>query len=519
MQDNPTRWAGLFLFVSILFGATVRFAPTLMTGSPINDGGMFLVLIENLKSNHFLIPAFTSYNNLNLPFAYPPFSFYVGGLLSSLGIPTLDVIRWLPPLVSTLSIPAFYWMASLMLDSRTRAALATLAYALMPRSFSWYIMGGGLSRSFGVLFLLLSCASAWVLFNQRAPKYVFLTALFGAGAILSHPETGLHAAAACALIWLFKGRNAGGLRDAFLVSLGVFALTSPWWGTVVIQHGLSPFQSALNTGGHGALFWLPWITFDFAEERFVTLFTVLGLIGFAVRAMRRDWFLPAWVFVPFLVEPRSAVAIAALPLAILAGVGLSDFVIPGLASLVSKSGTETGDWTVFVSRSRLPRIVMGYVAFSGLVGAFFYDLSLANYVVPSDSRDAMAWVRGNTPSDSRFIVLTGSADPFSDPVAEWFPAFAARTSQNTIQGREWLLGGNFMPFLNGLQSLQTCLNDSPYCATHWAAANEVDFDYIYILKHENNPPQPSGLLLYLLRRDPNYALVFENGGAVIFERK
>ncbi len=268
MRKNPIDWAQFFLGVSVLFGAWVRFVPTIVTGSPINDGGMFYVMISDLRVNHFLLPAFTSYNHLNIPFAYPPLSFYIAGLISSLGISTFNILRWLPPLISTLSIFAFYWMASLMLASRSKASLATMVYALVPRLFSWYVMGGGLSRSFGLLFLLLACASIWALFTQRAPKYILLTALFGAGAILSHPETGLHTAAACALIWLFKGRSSRGLRDASFVALGVLLFTSPWWGTVLFQHGFASFQSALSTGGHSLLFWLPWVTFDFAEERF-----------------------------------------------------------------------------------------------------------------------------------------------------------------------------------------------------------------------------------------------------------
>ena len=114
------------------------------------------MMIADLRANHFLLPAFTSYNHLSIPFAYPPLSFYVAGLISSIGISTLDIFRWLPPLISTLSIFAFYWMASLMLASRPKASLAAMAYALMPRLFSWYVMGGGLSRSFGLVFLILA---------------------------------------------------------------------------------------------------------------------------------------------------------------------------------------------------------------------------------------------------------------------------------------------------------------------------------------------------------------------------
>jgi len=518
MRQKQVGWADFLFALSVLLGAWVRFLPAIETGSPINDGGMFYVMISDLRTNHFLLPAFTSYNHLNIPYAYPPLSFYVAGLISTLGISTLDVLRWLPPSIAALSILAFYWMASLMLSSRSKASLATMVFALMPRLFSWYIMGGGLSRSFGLLFLLLTCASAWALFARRSVKYILWTALFGAGAVLSHPETGLHTAAACALIWLFEGRSWRSLRDATIVGLAVVLFTSPWWGTVLYLHGVEPFQSALGTGGHTALFWLPWITFDFAEERFATLLTVLGLIGLGVQCARRDWFLPLWVLTPFVVEPRSATAIAAVPLAILAGVGLSDLIIPGFVAMELKSRFESREWMDYLSQGRVARFLLGYILLFALIGAVVYDFSLTNYVVSRDDRSAMEWVANHTPADSRFVVLTGRSDPLEDPLAEWFPAYSSHTSENTIQGREWLLGKGFLTFLGGLSQLQSCLNDRPSCVETWADTNHLMYEYLYIEKSSKTNPS-SGLLLFLLRQNSNYTLAYENNGVVIFARK
>ncbi len=519
MRNVSARWADLFLMLAVLFGAIARFAPTLLAGEAINDGGMFYAMIDEIRANGFRLPAYTAYNNLQIPFAYPPLALYTGASFSAVGIPTGEVVRWLPPLVSSLSILAFYWLASQMLGSRTKASLAAVAYALMPRTYSWYVMGGGLSRSLGVLFLLLTCGSAWLLFARPDWRRIVLTAIFGAGAVLSHPETGIHTLAACVLIWLFRGRNRIGLRDALLVAPGVLLLTSPWWGTVLAQHGLEPIRSALNTGAHNAYFWTAWLTLDFAEERFVSVLTVLGLLGLVVQSTKRDWFLPAWLLLPFAVEPRSATAIAALPLAMLAGIGLADFVIPKITSLAASSGLEGRDWTEAMSASKAARIVLGYTVFLAFLGAFAYDLSLATYVVPASSREAMQWIRQNTSSGGKFVVLTGRTDPFSDPTAEWFPVLAQRTSENTIQGREWTLGPGFMPFLKDLGPLQACLNAAPDCVDSWAAAHAVQFDYLYIEKPAEDAAAPSKLLAFQLRQDPRYAAVFENSGVVVFERK
>ena len=520
MRNSPARWADLFLMIAVLFGAIVRFAPTAIANSPINDGGMFYTMIGELKASGFALPAYTDYNQLQIPFAYPPLSLYVGALISALGIPTLEVLRWLPALVSSLSIVAFWWVASLMLESRTKASLAAAIYALIPRTFSWYIMGGGLSRSFGILFLLLTCASAWLLFTKPSWQRVLFTSLLGAGAVLSHPETALHTAAACGLIWLFWGRTARGVRDALLVALGVVVISSPWWVTVLVKHGFSPFQSAMQTGAHNALFWLPWLTFNFAQEPFVTLLTVIGMLGLAIQIMRRKWFLPIWVFMPFIVEPRSAPAVAILPLAMLAGYGLAECVVPFFAALNTTPATEVQDWTEHLNGSRAARTALGLVLLYSFFGAFAYDLSLAKAVIPPESRAAMEWVRQNAPADARFVVLSGAGDPFADSTAEWFPVVAGRASVNTLQGREWLLGSSFIPFLNSLTVLENCVNQPPNCVEGWSKSSGQAFEFIYIEDVRDDPDTSSSkVLVYELRQDKGYELVFENQGVVIFERK
>ena len=157
--------------------------------------------------------------------------------------------------------------------------------------------------------------------------------------------------------------------------------------------------------------------------------------------------------------------------------------------------------------------------FYAFIGAFIYDFTLTNYIVPTQSLAAMNWVRSNTPGKARFVVLTGRPDPFSDPSVEWFPAITLRTSINTIQGREWLLGRDFMPFLGSLDTLQACLNRNVSCITQWVQTRQFGFDYLYIEKHGSTSAPPLNSLLYLLSKDNRFASVFDNGGVVIFERK
>ncbi|MFM8875993.1 MAG: hypothetical protein ACKOGC_07965, partial [Anaerolineae bacterium] len=59
----------LILIIAILLGGWFRFMPAWLAGFPVNDGGMFYTMMEELQANHFVPPLYTSYNHLNIPFA------------------------------------------------------------------------------------------------------------------------------------------------------------------------------------------------------------------------------------------------------------------------------------------------------------------------------------------------------------------------------------------------------------------------------------------------------------------
>ena len=114
------------------------------------------------------------------------------------------------------------------------------------------------------------------------------------------------------------------VRYAFINSLfgaGLVLLASaPWWAAVIHYHGLGPLLNGAQTGKNLlAVFHL--LFFIFTEEPYATVIAVLGLIGIAQRLLRRDYLLPLWLAIPFLVEGRSAAGPAAIPLAMLAAIG------------------------------------------------------------------------------------------------------------------------------------------------------------------------------------------------------
>ena len=135
--------ASLLLLVAFMFGAWLRLMPAATAGFPLNDGGMFYSMIRDLRQNGYAIPFSTTYNNLNIPFAYPPLAFYFAGWLADLfHLQDQVILLWLPAAVNILTLPAFALLANSLLKSPIKAALATLFYTLTPLSMDWFLMGG-----------------------------------------------------------------------------------------------------------------------------------------------------------------------------------------------------------------------------------------------------------------------------------------------------------------------------------------------------------------------------------------
>src|SRR5688572_19666869 len=96
------EWVFTILGLAILFGVFVRMLPAFLSDFPINDGGMFAVMMRDLRENNFIPPTFTTYNLSNIPFAYPPLGFYIGGILQTFWLSELQILIWLPAIFTLL---------------------------------------------------------------------------------------------------------------------------------------------------------------------------------------------------------------------------------------------------------------------------------------------------------------------------------------------------------------------------------------------------------------------------------
>lgn len=502
MKNNHEKLHILILIFGLLLGAYARLLPTIMIGFPVTDGGLFYVMVQAIQNHGYALPAFVEYNGISIPFAYPPLGFYLTALISQiLRIPLIEVFRWLPAILSIAFTIAFYPLAASILKSPFKGSLAAIFFALLPRSIGWYIMGGGITRALGQLFLMLTLYAAYKLFTAPDKKHLWLTIIFGSGAVLSHPESALHTAALCFVLLLFFGRSKQGIKNALLAAFGIAIIISPFFISVITRHGIQPYQSAANTGLYNFTAWLGMLTGSFADEKFITVISALAMLGLFVSITKRDFLLVVWLLLPAVIDPRGAASISIIAWSLFAAIGFADAVIPGLYTLQNKKMPE------ILLNSAIVKSALTALIFYSFFGVVVSDQVYPKVSLTAPERAAMIWIDENIPTQSRFIVLTGSSLAFSDAFSEWFPALTKSVSLATVQGYEWMEGKSFTTKLNEYDVLQICMKQDYTCIEQWAVKTKNVFEYVLI---SHNSPLAASL-------PAAYQLVYNESNIYIFK--
>jgi hypothetical protein len=444
-MSREEKAAAVLLLCAIILGALVRLLYVAGSDYPINDGGLFYTMTRDLQANGFLIPAITSYNGGGLPFAYPPFGFFLAGSLNTVfGWDLLGLMRWLPLLFNLLAIPLFYLFSRRLMKDPVKAGIATLFFAILRPGYEWLIMGGGLTRSPAMLFSLLSLY--YFLAMLESPKQqardIIIVAVTLSLTFLSHLEIGWFTVYSLALLWFFRGRNRRNFLSSVFIMLGVFALTSPYWVQVIRYHQIQPFLAGLASNGSIPILSIfELLYFNFTEELIFPILATIALVGVVISLVKRDFLLPVWLVLNAILDARSVNRSDVIPAAMLISVGIVD----GVNVLIAKykqsqnaQGKPKVEGDGIFSRAGI--LVLYILCAQVLLTAYFFrpsDPSLTHTLASGDIQ-AMTWIKENTSKDAEFIVLPSSTWWETDAVGEWLPALAARTNLLTVQGSEWL---------------------------------------------------------------------------------
>jgi hypothetical protein len=497
--------------LAILLGGALRLVFVARVDFPYNDGGLFYTLVNELVANGFRIPAFSAYNATHLPVVYPPLAFYLAGLIKfSFGVSVVEIQRWLPLVFSLLTIPAFAWLSQVILKNPAAAALATLAFALLPNSTDRLLMGGGLTRAPGFFFSLIALTCIYRLFESGRKGDLWPAILFSALTLLSHPVYSWFVVYSSGVFFLYANHKRRNIIYSIAVAAGVLLVSAPWWFSILRLHGLKPilvaFQARNLSNVTGPLLsLLQLLTFDLSREFFLEILGVLSLAGLVFSLYNRKTFWLVWLLAIFLLERASPVALAVVPLSMLSG----------LASARLLEASQHS-WEGLYQR-QFVQIGFTVLVFYCVISSY---LSFSAQVLTHAVRQSMEWIAQNSAPQSRYLILTDNPW-WDDPVTEWFPALAVRTSLTTVQGYEWTSPLQFAERVNRYEAVRNCLQSIQVdCLAKWSANQQTSFDYILIPRlppANGQTPLERTPLVQALRQSPEYQLVSDQDGALIFK--
>jgi len=508
------------LFCIALFGLLIRVSGQIGNSFPLNDGGLFYSMILDIQNAGFALPIYTTYNGGVIPFVYPPLGFYLAGISSTVfRIPVLALMQWLPALISSLTIIAFYFLADEILKSKSQTFLATLLFAFTPAGFAWIIMGGGITRSWGYLFALLAIRQIYRFYAEKENN-IFLVIIFSTLVVLTHPEASIHTALAAAFLFLYYKPNRDKIFQSLKIALGVLLLSSPWWITILVRHGFSPFSAALlsaqqdNVNLFERIFLL--FKFTFTEEPNLTIIAALGLLGLFSLLNQKRYLIPLWLVTIFLLEPRSASIYIVFLLSMSAAIFLDEILLVAFNTQTSKETAPfpaPQNWAEEMLNSKMSLALVGFLFVYGIFSAYTTIWNIRQtWSLSADDLEAFHWVAENTSAESSFLVLT-SANAMLDPVSEWFPAIAERVSLASVFGYEWVPDGRFGERVSDYVKLQECFDDGILCLENWADENGETYTHIYIARKADSP------LGQELQKSPSYDLIYELEEIQIFEKR
>lgn len=513
VRDTPSV-SQIVLLVALLLGFIIRGLVTFSHDFPPNDGGLFFNMVQDLSANNLSLPLYTTYNQANIPFAYPPLGLYVAAILAKLNVPLIQVFRYLPLLVSTSSILAFYQFAHSYLENELSAAFATIAIALLPEGFQWRIMGGGLTRSLGFLFGLLTLNSAYHLLKETTWKQITMTGILGAATVLSHPEATFHFALGVLLIMIFFARKRNTFFAMGWSGLITVLITSVWWLPVLEAHSISLIFSLLRASS-----WTPWYVLlwglIYHLDPLIWAFTLLGLIA---NQKYKIAYLLTFFGSMFLILPRSAPQFAILIVALFFGIGL-ELVYKRILLNIAWENNEISKNPFYPSKKAAGLIII--FAFIFIPNWVYTITSPIFNSLSQPERDAMEWIKNNTIPHSRFLIIDGEDFIFSSN-AEWFPALTGRVNAVAVQGYEWLENVNFRQEINIDTALQTCGAQNQDCITAWSNQFNIAYSYIYIVKGSDSSTVPMTYCCFDLKVSldsaKEFELIYENNAVAIYKK-
>ena len=425
---------GLIILVITLIGASIRLFLVNHYDFPLNDGGLFYTMVSDIITNGYKLPVYTTYNQAQIPFAYPPLPFYLVIFIHNIfSIDLISIFHYLPVIYSILSIPAFYKLSSAILNSDVQIIHATLAFAIAAPAFEWNIMGGGITRALGYLFSILALYHSTLNFKTYDVKRLIYSIIFLGLTGYCHLEILFVTFFFISIIFLFSKYM---ITYKIYIRLlgGTFLLLFPYIFRTIYVYGLRTFIVVFQSGDFNLLNSIgKFLLSNLTGEYLYTPILVIATLAFVRCLIRHEYFLPVLTLVPIFANPRSMERSIILPICLLAGYGIETIV---LATLREKTNdrdhnavnTKNQNQAKPLFPNRSSALLIGYLFIHSMIFGVLFLLETPSTIeaLSKSDRQAMEWVRDNTPNNSIFLVLTPYSNWETNQQMEWFPALAQR---------------------------------------------------------------------------------------------
>ena len=530
--SSGTR-TGIYLLIieMMLLGGAFRLIPIVRSNFPLNDGGLFFTMTEDLVKNHFQLPVYTSYNHKNIAFSYPPLPFFLAGSISSLlKIELVSIFRFLPLLFSILAIPAFYSLSNELLRTESQRIYATLAFTVASPSFEWMIMGGGLTRAPAYFFSILAL-KYFVRQIRTQKRYDLLPTVFFSGLTgYFHLEILWMTTCLMLVTTLVMSRHKKSLISIIYTVVGICILLSPYLFFVMINHGIQPFISAFSAGEfvwHKSIAKL--LLDTITGEYLFTPIAVLGLFGFLYNIYKKEYLLPAWIIFTTFLNPRSLERTLIIPITLLVGITMTRIIIPGILSRFQEWFQEDTDaekhFVDPLMRDLMPTKIIALVIVymfirSAMTGQIFvYGLNVTLNSLSAHDQKAMTWISQHTQTESNYLVVTPLSNWEVNEVAEWFPTLSKRESVITVQGTEWLPNDAFGEHQKLYNDMILCPLSGLQCILEVSNRYQISYSHIYLSGNlqQFNVQFPLPIETEL-RNSSEYTLIYDQGSVLVFSK-
>lgn len=486
------RYRG-FLLLALGLSAVVQVAYLRSHEFPALLGGLFLEMAATVAHSDALIPTtIQGFTTEGIPFAYPPLGFYIMAFFMRLGVDGVALLRFGAPAVLLCIVAVMYHLTWVLTDSPGTALIAGVVTGTHV-SLNVYLVGAsGFIRGLGFLFMLVAMFGAYQYFANEGGRRALATTTIGWGlVVLTHPVHAAAAGAGVAAAWLVWDRSPVGLATGAGIAVGGLLIASPWWLTVVSNHGVDIFFAGAGSQGsfNNSLSDLGALARWFWDGGYVLNWpAVLAVVGAASLVARGAWKQPVWLAAPIvlLVPPHGRLGIL-----FVAPLGAVGFMLA--LSLFTELDIDFPDLSMgrvprpaLLSSIDLPdlssRQVVAIAFFLVLVGPFVGQNMVAAsgtspysplpVYVDSEDRTAMEWIEDETAADAQVAVIGGAS--------EWFPYLANRTSVIVKYGSEWSGAETFSRHESAQYHLRNCWNASCVNATLVDHEFASAVDYVYV---------------------------------------